>query len=257
MISNYKISTSSIDTDAAIGTILSHFSTEYINHVISDSLNMKFRPFDGAMPNMVDVLNRDFVAILANSPDYIEKVEDVRLETFKEILDIICSYYNISFNGDFGSMNIEEVYGITRIMYDIFVSRFTDYMINFFVSYIINNADSIYTYLGTDPNTKKPKETGAIAKHYIDPKFIIIHANVNQVIYNMATYDIPFSVLINYFVDNITANRINSLFSDNNDIFKNHYASYILDQRYMAGLLTNIKLTLQSRTLEATNIAIK
>ena len=59
-----------IDTDAAIGTILSHFNSDYINHVISDSLNMKFRPFDSPMPNMVDVLNRQFDSIIPNSPDY-------------------------------------------------------------------------------------------------------------------------------------------------------------------------------------------
>lgn len=33
----------SIDTDAAIGTILSHFSTDYVHNVIGDSLQMKFR----------------------------------------------------------------------------------------------------------------------------------------------------------------------------------------------------------------------
>ena len=32
----------SIDTDAGIGTILSHFDSEYVNHIIEDSLNMKF-----------------------------------------------------------------------------------------------------------------------------------------------------------------------------------------------------------------------
>ena len=111
-----------IDTDAGIGTILSHFSTEYINHVIDDSLNMKFRPFDGAMPNMVDVLERQFQSIAANSKDYLEKISDVRIESYKEIIYKICSYYNLTFVGDFESMNPQEIYGIAHILYDVFIS---------------------------------------------------------------------------------------------------------------------------------------
>ena len=48
----------SIDTDAAIGTILGNFETEYVNHVIDDSLKMKFRPFAEPMPNLADVIEK-------------------------------------------------------------------------------------------------------------------------------------------------------------------------------------------------------
>ena len=112
-----------IDTDAGIGTILSHFSSEYIDHVIDDSLNMKFRPFDGPMPNMVDILERNFLSISNNAKDYQEKVSDVRIETYKEIIYKICNFYNLSFTGDFDSMTPEEIYGVCHIMYDIFISR--------------------------------------------------------------------------------------------------------------------------------------
>ena len=49
--------TGSIDTDMAIGTILSNFDSAWIMHSIQDSLNMKFRPFNDPMPNFVDILN--------------------------------------------------------------------------------------------------------------------------------------------------------------------------------------------------------
>ena len=244
-----------IDTDAGIGTILSNFSTEYINHVISDSLNMKFRPFGSPMPNYVDILNRHFLSISANSPDYIENVSEVRSETFKEIILKICSYYNLQFTADLDSLDIEELYGIARTLYDIFISRFTDFMIDFFVSYIVNNSDAIYVNLEKDENTKRPKESGLYSpKNYVNPKFILIHANINQIIYNMASYDISLQELLNYFLTPIQASRLGSMLVDVNDIYKNHYASYILDQRYSAGILTNIKLKLQSRTQEAIKI---
>lgn len=244
-----------IDTDMGIGTILSNFNTNYINHVIDDSLNMKFRPFDGPMPNFVDILERQFNAILINTPDYQEKVNEVRVETYKEIILKICTFYNISFVYDFDSLSMQELYGIAHTMYDIFISRFTEFMFNFFVSYIVNNSNSIFQYLKNDENAIKPKETGAYApKHFIDSKYILIHANVNKVIYNMAGYDISLHTLLNYFLDVNSAARLGSMLVDNGDIYKYHYASYILDQRYTANIMTNIKLKLQSRTQEAINL---
>jgi hypothetical protein len=250
--------TSSIDTDAGIGTILSHFSTDYITHVIEDSLNMKFRPFNGdPMPNYVDVLERQFQSIYQNSPDFANKVSDVRIETYQEIILIICKYYNLTFEGNFESMAPQEILGVAHTLYDIFISRFTEYMINFFVSYIVANSDSINSYLKSidDETINKPKESGLYSpRNFIDSKFILIHANINRVIYNMAGYDISLQELLNYFLDTVTAQRIGNLVSDNNNIYKNYYASYIVNEQYSAGVLTAIKLTLQSRTQEILNI---
>ena len=245
----------SIDTDAGIGTILGHFSTEYINHVIDDSLKIKYRPFDVPMPNIPDILERQFQSLLINTPDYRDKILNVRSETYIEIIYKICNYYNLTFAGDFDSISPEELYGITHTLYEIFVNRFTDYMMDFFVSYIVVNSNSISSYLKSEDEYIKIKESKMYSdKTFIDPKFIIIHANINKVIYNMASYDIPLQVLLNYFLDKNTATRIGSMLIDNGDIYKNHYAYYILDQRYSAGILTNIKLKLQAKTQEIINI---
>lgn len=251
MNSNYC----SIDTDAAIGTILSHFSSDYIDHVVEDSLNMKFRPFSTGMPNMVDVLERQFNCIMVNTPDYKEKILETRIETYKEIIMKICNYYNFTFTVDLDTMMPEEVYGIAHIMYDVFISRFTEYMNHFFVMYIVNNADAIAMYLKSDSDSFKPKESGVYNPNlYIEPKFILIHANINKVIYNMTAYDIPLHTLLEYFLDKNNAERLSMFLQDNGDVYKTHYACYILDQRYSAGVLTNIKLQLQSKTLEAKSL---
>lgn len=242
----------SIDTDAAIGTILGHFSSDYVLHVVGDSLDMRFRPYQDEMSNMVDVLERQFNAIYDNSPDYTDKVLETKLETYKEIINIICRYYNLTFTGDYDNMVPEELYGVARSMYDIFISRFTFYMIDFFVRYIVNNMDDIYNYLVNDPNSNKPKDNTSTyaSKNYMDSKFIIIHANINQVIYNMASYDIPLSLLMSYFRDPIEASVLSNLLVDNGDIYKNYYASFILDRQLSASVITNIKLELQGKTQE-------
>ena len=245
----------SIDTDAGIGTILSYFSSDYILHVVQDSLSMKFRPFQDDMSNMVDVLERQFMAVYANSPDYKEKVLDTRNETYAEIIRIICQYYDLTFTGDTDSMNDQEIYGIARTVYDIFISKFTQSLVGFFTSYIMNNIDDIYNYLVNDPNSIKPKESGAYsAKNYIDPKYITIHANINQVIYNMASYDIPLQMILDYACEPAVAMTLSNMLADNGDIYKNKYASYIKDPAYSASLLTAIKLALQASTQEIYNI---
>ena len=244
----------SIDTDRAIGAILSNFETPWIIHSVQDSLNMKFRPFSEPMPNYVSILNRYFATIIDNGPDYREQICTTRDETYREIIMTICEYYNLDFNESFDNIDSMELYGIAEVMYDIFIARFTDYIVDFFISYIMNNIDSIYAYLVNDEKIKKPKEKDMTVKSYIDPKFQIIHANLNTIILNMTTYDISLESLLFTFTDNNTATRLVNILSDKGDIYKNYYASYLNDQRYMAELLTCIKLKLQANTQSAYEI---
>lgn len=244
----------SIDTDMAIGSILSNFETPWILHTVQDSLNMRFRPFDEPMPNFVDILNRQFATLLNASPDYKDQVEQTRDETYKEIIETITGYYNLTFTEPFEQISPTDLYGITTTFYDIFVSRFTDYMIDFFISYIIANIDGIYAYLSSDESVKRVREKDMPVKSYIDPKLQLIHANLNKVILNMVSYDIDLFTFLSYVMDQNTAAKISSLISDNGDIYKNYYTVYLIDQRYMADLLTCIKLKLQSRTQQAYDI---
>lgn len=246
--------TGSIDTDMAIGTILSNFDSAWIMHSIQDSLNMKFRPFNDPMPNFVDILNRQFAATLQAGPDYAEKIEATRDETYREIIQAICGYYGLVFTENYENISPVELYGIAHNLYDIFIARFTDHMVNFFTTYIINNMNSIYTYLYNDESVKKPKEKDIPQGFYTDPKFMLIHANLNKIILNMASYDIPLESLLPYLTDPTIAQRLSVLLQDTGDIYKYHYAVYLQDERHMAELLTCIKLSLQTKTQELLNI---
>ena len=105
-----------------------------------------------------------------------------------------------------------------------------------------------------DDTVKKPRDKDIPVKSYVNPKFHIIHANLNKIVMNMISYDIPLNTLLSYFVDQNTLYRLSMLLTDTGDIFKNHYAVYLQDQRYMADLLTSIKLKLQSNTQEAFSV---
>lgn len=239
-----------IDTDAAIGEVLSNFSTEYIMHVVEDSLSKRFRPFDGPMPNMVDVLERQFNLVINNSPDYVEKINDVKKETYIEIITFITDYYQLNVTVDLQEMDISYLHTIAKMMYDVFVGRFTDCMIGFFVNYIIDNADTIYSYLKSMDNINRPRDNGVYAKNnFIDEKFILIHANANMVIYNIAGYDVSLNTLLKYFFIGPIAENLSSILEDRGDIYKNYYTYYIKSDN-APELITRVKLELQARTFQ-------
>lgn len=245
---------SSIDTDIGIGSILSNFETAWVMNSVKDSLDMRFRPYEGPMPNFVDIRNREFEVLLSSSPDYRDQILQTRDQTYQEIIEAICGYYNLEFSGNYEEIQPIELYGIARTLYDIFVSRFTIHIVDFYVNYVMSNIDSIYAYLSTDENVRKPREKDMPVKSYIDPKFLLIHANLNKVILNTASYDISLENLLYFFTDQNTATRLCQYLSDKGDIYKNYYAIYLKDERYMAELLTSIKLKLQSKTQEAIDI---
>ena len=155
-------------------------------------------------------------------------------------------------------MDIDEetIHTIAKFMYDIFISRFTDNMINFFTSYIIDNADGIYNYLKNMDNINHPRDTGVYSKNnFIDEKYILINANANIVIYNIAGYDISLSTLLNYFFDINLAGYLNSILEDTQDIYKYYYAEYIKSPIDGPEVITRIKLELQSRTTNNINLS--
>ena len=252
------MSYSNIDTDYAIGTILSRFDSEYITGVIQRSIESRFRPFSEPMPNMVDVLARQFKGVLDNSPDYADKVLSVETQTYQEICQMICNYYNLEFDQDNDQLYGNTLRTFAHIMYDIFVARFTDYIIQFYTSYILRNIDYIYNYLCDIDGIKKARENSAQAqKMYTNPKFALVHSNLNLVIINMASYDISLQELLSYITDYNTASMICNFVADKGDIYKYHFASYVLNKNTMSGILTSVKLQLQSQTIAQTGFNYK
>ena len=253
-----------IDTDAAIGSILSNFETSWIMHTVNDALQLqfKFRPYSEPSPNFVDIVNRQLDNVLLHAPKYADKINEVKIETNREIIDAICNYYNLEFVAKYEELHPLELFGVAHTLYDIFISRFTDYMIDFFISYILRNEDAILASLPelTESNGKmrKPKEWKIKARNFTDPKHYAIHMNLNVILYNITSHDISFDTLLDYFIPGTYGNnRIAQLVVDRGDFFKNYYASLIMNSIYGSDILTVIKLKLQVYTQEMFSAKVK
>ena len=86
-----------IKTDQALNSILEKFDTNYIIHIVEDSINMRFRPYNTAMPGlnaMEEYFQRN---INAFPPTDVEQIIAVRYETYRKIIDIVCNFYNLTY----------------------------------------------------------------------------------------------------------------------------------------------------------------
>jgi hypothetical protein len=240
-----------INSERAVGTIISKFSTDFIIDVIQDNIKMRFRPFNVGPANYPIVIENELKMAVQEHPAYKDNFDDLRLKTYKEIVTMICSFYGLKVSPDIEEYTPDQMFTLATILFDIFVTNFTPKMIGFFTQYIINNKDDIYNSIPDAEEIKKNKDTIAYGKKmYTDPKLIVIHASLNSVLTSIAAHDIPFRTLIFYLTDMNTANYLLSILQDTNDIYKYHYASFINDPCTRADLFTAIKFDLQSRATD-------
>ena len=242
----------SVDTDAGLATILSRFDSQYIVDVVTDSLKMRFRPFNLPMPNMVQIIERNFQLVYEMSPDYKEKIDQCKIDTYREFINIICNFYNLTYSEEIASMDMATLHSFAYMLYDTFISRFTEHMVDFFSGYIIQNVDSIIAMLDSNPNTIRIKDnTMYQSKQFNDPKWILIHQNVNNILYSMTSFDITLADMIRYFIpDPNMSEWFSGLIADNGNIYKNHYCIYIANETTAPSVFTEVKFALQRKTQE-------
>lgn len=238
-----------INSEKAVGTILSNFSTDFVMDVIEDNIKMKFRPYNVGSANFPVVIDQNLNLAKLENPAFTDQIEDARAKTHREIINKICDYYNLRFIGEeYQEYTSFQLSTLATTLYDIFVTNFTNRMVGFFVRFIYDNREDICKSLeaGNEDIAKKGKESMSYGKKiYTDPCMIQIHSNLNVVLHNMAGFDVPFSVLLRYISDINTANYLSSILVDTGDIYKNHYASYILNPMTRADMFTTVKLQLQ------------
>lgn len=237
-----------INSERAVGTILSNFGSDFIMDVIEDNLKMKFRPFHSGSPNYVLILEQQFNVAKATNPAYIDQIEKKRMDIYREIINKICLSYNLEFVGDkYNDYNPNELFNIASLLYDIFITNFTNRMINFFVRYIIDNKEELYKTIDNAEEYRRNKEVTAYGrKIYTDPILVVIHGNLNSVLDNIAGHDIPINILIRYLTDDSISGFLMSILQDTGDLYKYHYASFITNQFTRSELFTAIKLSMQS-----------
>lgn len=242
MMQNQVINGINIDTNMA--DILNCLSYDYIYHVITDSINMRFRPYSAPMPNIPYSFEQNFNIQLNAAPGSRDQILAKRDEVYRQIIDMICQYYNLTYHES------GDVYTDAFYLYRFLVSDFTNSVIQFFVRYIMLEKNQIYNKLDLQ-ETKKNKDSSTLysRKIYSDGVIAAIHANIVPVLNDIVTYDISLNDVVNILYNGTeaaAADHISSIVSDNG-YFYDYIRSYVTND-YCADVVNNVKLALQAAT---------
>ena len=234
-----------INTDNAIADILSNLSDAYIYHIVMDSINMRFRPYSTATPNIPYAFEQNFKVQAEAVPSSQDQIAQKRTEVYSRIIEILCNAYNLSYTPS------DYLYSDAFYLYNFLVSDFTNTVVLFFLNYILREKKHIYDDLNLS-EMKKNKDSSTLysKKIYSNAVIATIHANIVPVLANIAVQDISLqNVLdIRYSGTDATAGyHISHIVSDNGDFFKSFIGCYAVNE-YMPDTVNAVKLALQSTT---------
>lgn len=244
--------TCNITTDNEVASMLAFFNSNYILDLVKDNLANKFRSYGMDMPNIVYSFEQHFKQLESTYTGDLDKIQATRIETYKEIIRIICNEYQLQFNEALE----QDFYSSAFYVYKFLVSEFSSNIVNFFVNYIIKEKNSLYDLLNLS-TLKKNKNSSTIygRKMYKNNKFGVIHANLDFVIDNICQFDITLDTLLNnvYIGEKYIVRYIESIIAPIQDLFKFAFVP-ILYGPLRPIIITNIRLKLQQLTVESENI---
>lgn len=229
-----------IISDAEVTTILSHFDPDEILGFVDDNLARKHMFYPNNPLNFVSSLETNFSFVYMNLPSEKERIDAIRDDTYKAIIDKICNYYNLEFVD-----NGQDYYTIAFYMYEFFITQFSSNVIKLFTNYIIKEKDYIYNYIGL-MNQKKNKDisTTYSKKIHKDLKLAIINANLEYVVDSISLFDISFEDILNLiYTDRNIIELLAYSVSPKGDLFKDHFRTTV-NNEYKAIFLTNMKFAL-------------
>lgn len=230
-------------TENELAVILSHYNSNFVCDIVNDQIS-RIRSGSSMMistpPNVVAAWEQNFKAILDQyGAENATKIQEVRYETYKEIIDIICQSYNLNF-----TIADIDIYSAAYTLYDFFVCRLTNYITKFYSTYVYKERSSIYESMGLS-EMKKNKDSSTIygKRMYKDIKIAVITANITRIIENInSASEFDFTTFISIVLndDRTLCKYLLSLVSDNGNFFydiiiptfNNNIAEYITGIRF-------------------------
>lgn len=240
---NDRIANINVNNQLAI--MLSNFDETYVMHLVDDSLGMRFRPFQLPLPNIVLSFENTLKSIIENVPDGKDQCLEVRESTYKNIIDYICNFYQLSFNSE---EEISDYFTLANILYELLVSNFESTMVNVFISFILKEKKNLYDWLMKNPEIQAKNSSSSYNKKiYKNGKLAIIQANIDMVLNVIVTANITFENILEMCIpDKNMIRYILTYISDTQDIFKNHFLLFLNNPATRPDLITEIKLKLHA-----------
>ena len=232
-----------ISTDYEIATILGNFSDDIIADIIKESISYRFRPFGLRTPNYPEILCGQINNVLNHSTGHDEEIINTKEEMFRSIIDTIGESFGFQVSYEIPS---EQLYSLCYIVYQLFVSEFTDRMLNFYTQYVIDNKENILHYIKQEDINKSSYSK----KIYTNQEYGLIYDNMVKVMDIIAGLDIRLPELITYLSNQITSDFVCSYIEETGDVYKNNFAVYIIDPTTIAEVITAVRFRFVQATIE-------
>ena len=241
---NANLQIFNVMTENELAKVLSHYNSEFIFSVVDLAMKARFQnvPIAG-LPNVVGAWEQNFKAIISQyGSESVELVNQVRNDTYDEIINMICKEFGLNFTID----DSIDKYSAAFHLYNLFVCCFMDNMITFFANYIYKERANIYESLELS-ELKKNKDTSTIygKKMYKDMKLAIINANIDMVVREISATDIPFQAIISLICGNNSELKkyYLTIVSAESDFFSKVYVP-VLRSDIRSEILTSIRFKL-------------
>lgn len=233
-----------INNEYYISEILSHFGSEYTMHALEDKLENIDYTSSLIEPNFVSAYETKFKLMEEEYPGDSQNIKSVREEVYREIIRLLCSKFNLSFNTVDDTI---DLYTAAYYLYDFLVCNRNNIMVNFFTAFIVNNKDTLYSALSPEDVKKNKDSSSAYGKRvYADPKYIAISANIPKIINYISTFDIKLSnIFQSVYIDLKVVQFLDNAFADNGNFFRDYYCSVINNIEISPIIIINIRLALQ------------
>lgn len=234
-----------IQAENEVAVLLSNFSTEYVFGVIQDILAQRYASFDILpKPNLVISFEQNFKAFLAQYPSDKDNILQVREDTYKEIIELICKEFKMDIRYD----ETVDFFTVAKYIYDFFISNYNSYVSLFFSKIITREKDGIYQALHLE-DTKKSKDVSTLynKKLYTDPKMALINANLTKVIGYISQVEFDMETILNYIYGNniIATNIFSQHVFPQVSFFQSAYCSLLQNPEIYPLVITAIRLEIQ------------
>lgn len=235
----------SMVAEGEVANILSHFDSDYVMTIIRNHLQNRFTYSSSVMtkPNIVVSYDMTFKELLDQYPFDRENILTVRQDSYREIINTICSFYGLQF---YPPDNDVDLYSAAYFLYECFVSKFDFFVTKFFANFVVMNRDTLWDTLDL-ARFKKDKDSTTLygKKAYDNIKMAVIMSKMNEILYYLLAIDVDLPTFISSCYPVEEANFINTLIYSE-DFYKTHVCPAI----QLPNIITDIKLKIHQMLCE-------
>ena len=246
-----------IQANGQVATILSQFNSDYVMDVVRNTLSEQFNHFDTVpKPNIAESFETYFKELLRTYPTDETNILETRHQTYTDIRDIICRQFGMGFNNE----DDVDMYSITTLMYDFFVSKFNFYLVNFYCRYIASEKSALFMNMGLEKHSKEDNTSMNYTRHAFgdDEELATVVANLPIVLGALRSIDVSDDYVYKtaYGNNQLLIDMLRTHIIPSTSIF-NIYNNILFNPYLYPVIVTQIRLKIQMQNSTVVGTQIK